>query len=346
MKSILYFILIPALLPVFIILRYVYRLDRNEREPLGFVLKVFVLGALFSLPCIGVESFMTSILSSIYDPETIEFAWMDNVFGIALVEELSKWLVLMFFVPEYRTWDMLRYMVTDNTRVVHIASGTYSISPIPGALWFLTAMFFTDVLYIALDRELGFGWKLHAAVVVISVLGMAFPTILPFRLPCAMDASFAGLCFFHLARSVRGTRWEKLLNLRLWQSLLGGAVFSVLIILSPSVNMRKGDYGWLLPFWINAMGAIVVLWSFSKNIESFLAVNLTLVNKWLKSIGRNSIVYLCLNQSIIVAALKLLDALGLTGTSAKLPALVLTMTLLLGFEKLLCNTGLRLIIGK
>ena len=259
---------------------------------------------------------------------------------------IVQWLVLMFFVPEYRTWDMLRYMVTDNTRVVHIASGTYSISPIPGALWFLTAMFFTDVLYIALDRELGFGWKLHAAVVVISVLGMAFPTILPFRLPCAMDASFAGLCFFHLARSVRGTRWEKLLNLRLWQSLLGGAVFSVLIILSPSVNMRKGDYGWLLPFWINAMGAIVVLWSFSKNIESFLAVNLTLVNKWLKSIGRNSIVYLCLNQSIIVAALKLLDALGLTGTSAKLPALVLTMTLLLGFEKLLCNTGLRLIIGK
>lgn len=105
MKSILYFVLIPALLPVFIILRYVYRLDRNEREPLGFVLKVFVLGALFSLPCIGVESFMTSILSSIYDPETIEFAWMDNVFGIALVEELSKWLVLMFFVWKNKNFD-------------------------------------------------------------------------------------------------------------------------------------------------------------------------------------------------------------------------------------------------
>lgn len=105
MKAILYFILIPALLPVFIILRYVYVLDKKEREPLGFVLKVLLWGAIFSIPCAGVERFMLSFLSAFYDTASIEFAWMENTVGVALVEELSKWLVLMIFVWKNQNFD-------------------------------------------------------------------------------------------------------------------------------------------------------------------------------------------------------------------------------------------------
>ena len=105
MKAILYFILIPALLPVFIILRYVYLLDKKEREPLGFVLKVVLWGAIFSIPCAGVERFMLSFLSGFYDPASIEFAWMENTIGVALVEELSKWLVFMLLVWKNKNFD-------------------------------------------------------------------------------------------------------------------------------------------------------------------------------------------------------------------------------------------------
>ena len=105
MKSILYFILIPALLPVVLILRYVYLLDKNEREPLGFVLKVVIFGAVFSIPCAAVEPVMMSIIGSFYDPATIDYAWMENTFGVALVEEFSKWLVLMFFVWKNKNFD-------------------------------------------------------------------------------------------------------------------------------------------------------------------------------------------------------------------------------------------------
>ena len=105
MKAILYFILIPALLPVFLILRYVYLLDKNEREPLGFVIKVVVWGAIFSIPCAGVERFMISLIGSFYDPATINFAWMENTVGVALVEELSKWLVLMLIVWKNQNFD-------------------------------------------------------------------------------------------------------------------------------------------------------------------------------------------------------------------------------------------------
>ena len=105
MRLILYFILIPALLPVFLILRYVYLLDKNEREPINFVIKVVVYGAIFSIPCAGAERFLISIISTYYHPSTIQFAWMENTVGVALVEEFSKWLVLMLIVWKNRNFD-------------------------------------------------------------------------------------------------------------------------------------------------------------------------------------------------------------------------------------------------
>ena len=105
MRLIFYFILLPALLPVFLILRYVYLLDRNEREPLGFVLKVVLYGAIFSVPCAAAERFLISLISMYYDPATVQFAWMENTVGVALVEEFSKWLVLMLLVWKNKNFD-------------------------------------------------------------------------------------------------------------------------------------------------------------------------------------------------------------------------------------------------
>lgn len=105
MRLIFYFILVPALLPVFLILRYVYTLDKVEREPIGFVLKVLLWGAIFSIPCAGAERFMTNIINQLYNPETIEYAFIENTVGVALIEELSKWLVIMIIVWKNPNFD-------------------------------------------------------------------------------------------------------------------------------------------------------------------------------------------------------------------------------------------------
>lgn len=101
----LYFILIPALLPVFLVFRKIYTLDKVEREPLGFVLKVLIWGAIFSIPCAGVERFLGHIIESLYDTGTLQYAWIDNTIGVALVEELSKYLVLMILVWKNDNFD-------------------------------------------------------------------------------------------------------------------------------------------------------------------------------------------------------------------------------------------------
>lgn len=114
MSSILYLILIPALLPVALILFYVYINDKAEREPAGFLLFVFVMGAVFALPCAFIEPFIQALF--FHDDKSLFDVFCRNVIAIALVEELSKWLVFKLFVWNnsnfnYR-YDGIVYAVT------------------------------------------------------------------------------------------------------------------------------------------------------------------------------------------------------------------------------------------
>lgn len=105
MESTLYAILLPALLPVFVIFRYIYKKDKIEKEPLGFVLKVLFFGAIFSIPCAGIEILMENILQFFLEENTISYAFIENTIGVALIEELSKLLVLMIFVWKNDNFD-------------------------------------------------------------------------------------------------------------------------------------------------------------------------------------------------------------------------------------------------
>jgi len=271
-----------------------------------------------------------------------------TLLGPYIVFELILWIVLMPFVPEYGSFRTLLYIFTENTYKIPVESGTFGISPIPGAMWFLTAIFFIEVIYIVLDKILGCNWKLHILVVILDVLGMLAPTVLPFRLPWALDASFVGIGFFHIARITKGTKAERLLHLKLWQTLTLGAAFSILVMICPKINMRTGNYGWYVPFWINALGAIIAGWNLSRFVDHFFnhIASFRRIGVWLKNIGKNSVVYLCLNQTVILAVTKVLYLVGIKGFIAKVPVLILTMVILLVFEKLICGTKLKTIIGK
>ena len=161
-----------------------------------------------------------------------------------IVFEMVQWVILLPFVPEYRNIQTLIYIFTENTYKIPIESGTFGISPIPGAMWFLTAIFFIEAIYIMFDRWFRNNWKLHTSIVILVVFGMLAPATLSFRLPWALDAAFTGLGFFHIARIIHGTKVEKLLNIKLWQAILNGIAISALTMVSPKINMRTGSYGW------------------------------------------------------------------------------------------------------
>lgn len=223
---------------------------------------------------------------------------------------------------------------------------TQGKSPVPGALWFLTALFITELIYVCIDRVL-IKKALNLAVIVISIFGMIATLIIPFRLPWGIDAGCVGVGLFHIGRLWRGSKLEKFLNIKAWQTLLLGIVVSISIMLSPYVNMRSASYNGYPLFWINAVVAIVVGWNLSRYIYEWLKrIGWHRFSQWLRNIGKNSIIYLCLNQICILVTTRVLDYLNLSVIAEKFIVFALVMVGLFILEKIICNTRLKVFIGK
>lgn len=104
-KFLFYFILLPALLPVALIIGYIFRQDKVEREPAGMVLKTMFFGALFSLADIPAERALQGVIQSYFTSADLDYQLAENFLGVALVEELTKWLVLYIFVWKSPDFD-------------------------------------------------------------------------------------------------------------------------------------------------------------------------------------------------------------------------------------------------
>lgn len=92
-----YLLLLPfALAPSFIWLAFYLRKDSHP-EPNRMVLKVFFLGMLVTLPAIWVEAFFEGFFSGLFSSRTL-MVFAHFLFGVALVEELLKYLVVRMAV--------------------------------------------------------------------------------------------------------------------------------------------------------------------------------------------------------------------------------------------------------
>ena len=91
-------ILALAFLPVAILLIYIYRKDKHEKEPLGKLLVVFLLGCVAIVPAIILEL----LLSGIYSSLSIDAPFIEGIYNGYVVagfsEELTKYLLLLLVV--------------------------------------------------------------------------------------------------------------------------------------------------------------------------------------------------------------------------------------------------------
>lgn len=101
----LYAVLIPALLPVILVFWFVNKKDKIEKEPKSLIFKAMLWGAILSIPCAGIESVMELILKAFFEEGTIKYAAMENIVGVALIEELSKYIVFMKIIWKNDNFD-------------------------------------------------------------------------------------------------------------------------------------------------------------------------------------------------------------------------------------------------
>jgi len=230
---------------------------------------------------------------------------------------------------------------------------TNLLMPIAGALWFLTCLFFAELIFIVIRRTIKNNKILFVSVAAIAALGNAFTSIFSFRLPWAIDASFVAVGLLYVGNYFSTHRNDKyvsyLLNLPKKICFVIFVINGIMCFINGYINMRIGMYGFILLFWVNAIMSILVYWNFSKYLSESRWKLTVKWNDWLKQIGRNSIVYLCLNQLVILAFDLLLKSYGFTNLNWCLRGILIlsgTLIILNYIETFVMNTKLKVLFGR
>ncbi len=88
------FLLILAVVPSAVLFYVIWRHDKNEKEPAGLLIRLFVLGALSIIPAVLAEEFLEMINLELFTEGSYVYIFVDNFIGTALVEEGVKYFFL------------------------------------------------------------------------------------------------------------------------------------------------------------------------------------------------------------------------------------------------------------
>lgn len=108
-------LLIVAIAPGLALLLFFYLKDKYEKEPLKLLIKLFILGALILFPTAFIEIYLKNLGLDTGSSNLLS-KFVSVFFGIALVEEFFKFIILIFFA--YRNvnfnepYDGIMYSVT------------------------------------------------------------------------------------------------------------------------------------------------------------------------------------------------------------------------------------------
>ena len=92
-------LLLAALIPPFVLLGGVYKLDQIEKEPVALIRSLFFWGVVSAVPAIILEGAAETAFSSLISDETL-LLLIENFVGVALVEEGCK-----HFILKRKTWN-------------------------------------------------------------------------------------------------------------------------------------------------------------------------------------------------------------------------------------------------
>ena len=99
-------LLAVALIPPVALLIIMWRVDKLEHEPIPLLLLVAGLGALSGLLALVLEIAVDQPIANMFDSTTYAYYLiMDNFVGVALMEEISKMLVVMLVVWRHKQFN-------------------------------------------------------------------------------------------------------------------------------------------------------------------------------------------------------------------------------------------------
>ena len=196
-------------------------------------------------------------------------------------------------ISDWSNWQPALHHICDNSTGM----------PFNGALWFLTAMFWTALLYWVIDVLFTKRVSRVVAVCLIFCLGI-LQKYLPFRFPLQIGVSLTAILFMELGRVLKdlvpyiaSIRIGRMFACVVWAFAF--LLVSILILLNDYVNVRMGIYAIEVVTVFNVFVMTILLILFARFLQSKSLAIVKACCRWLKSIGRYSIIYLCFNELLI-----------------------------------------------
>ena len=127
-----------AIAPILTISTYIYIQDKHEKEPVGLLLKLFLLGAIVSVAIVFGLYFFTGKLIPVTDKYSIVQQFVQAFFVVALSEEFSKYVIVKYIAQPKKDfnepYDGIIYAVmvsmgfacTEN--IMYVLQGGYQVA--------------------------------------------------------------------------------------------------------------------------------------------------------------------------------------------------------------------------
>ena len=214
---------------------------------------------------------------------------------------------------------------------------------IADALWFLIALFFTNIIYFWINKfkDENIKW---IVVIFATLLGCDFKSMLKFALPYAIGPALVGVGLFHVGRCVK--KYDSFLTekVKIWHLLILLPILYYLIFKNGYINMRSELYANRSLFLIIAILSSVLCIPISNYIYKFL--NNNFISKWLCEVGRDSIVYVCFNQFAILLLNKYLPQISIFSKMRNIWILIFSFVIMYLINLILTKTKLKILIGR
>lgn len=273
---------------------------------------------------------------------------------VDVVKKRARRLLIPYFffgISEFFLW---RIFIGDSiSPLLHLFWINTEGLAIAGALWFLTALFVTSVIYSAIDMYINNRHIITIICIVLAGIGCILPGITDCRLPYAIDSAMVGVGFFHLGRLIRPCFYVDkkpfFFGIKWWVVIPILVINVIMIMYNGGVNMRVGRYSNIVLFWINAVLAILIGLYYCKEIDQLGMNNckiLCLINEKIKTCGQNGIVYVCTNELIITVYARILQRLVKMELLYNICILILTFLTLRLMTIIIASSKIRIFIGR
>lgn len=111
------YLLSLALLPAILLMLYIHKMDKIEKEPFGLLAKLVIFGALTTISAVILENIGDAILGAILPESSIPYIFLENFFVVAAAEEAGK-----YFVLKKTTWKNPAFNYTFDAVVYAVAA--------------------------------------------------------------------------------------------------------------------------------------------------------------------------------------------------------------------------------